>query len=74
MVYLLSQGIENLDLHQRLVMEPLLVPYDLDGHGLVGLVIKALYGEGGRESIEDLISHTLLTQECHLSLSHTHIP
>lgn len=40
--HLFSQGIQYLDFHQSLVVEPFLVPDDLDGHRLVGLVVKAL--------------------------------
>lgn len=37
---LFAQLIEYVELHNRLVKETLLIPYDFDGHMCVGLVIQ----------------------------------
>lgn len=42
LTHLLSEGVQNLHLHKRLMVEPLLIPDDLYGHWLIGFVIKAL--------------------------------
>lgn len=40
--HLLSEGIQDLHFHKRLMVESFLVPDDLYGHGLIDFVIKAL--------------------------------
>lgn len=58
---LLPQMVQYPDFHQGLVMEPLLVPDDLDRHVLVGHVVERLYhlAEAAlSDHLEDLVSIT----------------
>lgn len=63
----LHEVVEHLDLDERLVMEPLLVADDLDGHHLARLVIAALehLSEGAlAEHVDDLVAiHNVVVRD-----------